>query len=110
MSKYIYILTDSNRACLHVGMTDNLDKAINTYREMPGLFFDACSKVSRLVYHEAYPSEEAAMRRFNELRTYTRMQKERLIRKRNPNWVDLGLIKPLTVFRPSTTPYPGIQW
>ena len=91
MNNYIYILTDSNRNCLHVGMTNDLHKAKNTYNELPGLFFDACSKVSRLVYHEALPSEAVALRRFKELSGYTRMQKERLIRKGNPNWLDLGI-------------------
>ncbi|WP_257668174.1 GIY-YIG nuclease family protein [Parapedobacter tibetensis] len=100
MSNYIYILTDSNRTCLHVGMANDLNKAINTYSELTGLFFDACSKVSRLVYHEAYPSEEAAFRRFKELSGYTRMQKERLIRRHNPNWIDLGPVRPLNILRP----------
>ncbi|WP_262249505.1 GIY-YIG nuclease family protein [Parapedobacter soli] len=90
MSSYVYILTDSNRNCLHVGMTDDLRKAAETYRELTGLFFDAYSTVSRLVYHETLPSNETALRRFNELSHYTRMQKERLIRRRNPNWLDLG--------------------
>jgi len=95
MSTYIYILTDCNRTYLHVGMADDLSKAANTYARLSGLFFDACSKVSRLVYHEKYPSEEVALARFNELSKYTRMQKERLIRKHNPNWVNLGPTKPL---------------
>ncbi|SEL04297.1 GIY-YIG nuclease family protein [Parapedobacter koreensis] len=107
MNNYIYILTDCNRTCLHVGMTHDLNKAIKTYKETPGLFFDACSKVSRLVYHEALASEEAALCRFNEISTYTRMQKERLIRKYNPNWVDLGLVRPLAIFTPLSGPYSG---
>lgn len=90
MSYYVYILTDCNRTCLHVGMTDDLSKAINTYQEITGLFFDPRSKISRLVYHEALPSETIALRKFKELSSYTRMQKERLIRRYNPNWVDLG--------------------
>ncbi|MBK1439298.1 GIY-YIG nuclease family protein [Parapedobacter sp. ISTM3] len=98
MNNYIYILTDCNRTCLHVGMAQDLERAIKTYREAPGLFFDACAKVSRLVYHEALPTEESALRRFRELSTYTRMQKEKLIRKYNPNWVDLGLVRPLNAF------------
>ncbi len=101
MSNYIYMLTDCNRTCLHVGMTDDLNKAATTYKELSGLFFDACSKVSRLVYHETFPTEAAALRRFKELSTYTRMQKERLIRKYNPNWTDLGLARTLHVLRPT---------
>ena len=55
MNNYIYIFTDSNRSCLHVGMTDDLQQAVKTYQELRGLFFDAPSKVSRLVYHETLP-------------------------------------------------------
>lgn len=91
MNNYIYIFTDSNRSCLHVGMTDDLQQAVKTYQELRGLFFDAPSKVSRLVYHETLPGGTEALRRFNELSRYTRMQKERLIRRRNPNWLDLGV-------------------
>jgi len=89
MDNYVYILTDSNRRCLHVGMTDNLYNAANTYQELTELFFGGSPKVSRLVYHEVHPSPETALSRFTELSGYTRMQKEKLIRKHNPNWVNL---------------------
>ncbi|GGG88740.1 nuclease [Parapedobacter pyrenivorans] len=102
MSNYIYVLTDCNRTCLHVGMTDSLQKAVNTYKELSGIFLDTCAKVSRLVYHETLPTEEAAARRFKELTRYTRMQKEKLIRKHNPNWSDLGSVRPLHSARPTT--------
>lgn len=91
MNTYIYILTDSNRNCLHVGMTDDLQQAAKTYRTLNGLFFDAASRASRLVYHEAFSDEAEALRRFKELSRYTRMQKERLIRRRNPNWLTLEI-------------------
>ncbi|SFC60803.1 putative endonuclease [Parapedobacter composti] len=89
MAIYIYILTDSNRSYLHVGMANDLNKAIDVYSRKSRLFFDACAKVYRLVYHEAWPTEEAALRRFKELSAFTRMQKEKLIRKYNPNWVEI---------------------
>ncbi|MFB2118474.1 GIY-YIG nuclease family protein [Parapedobacter sp. 2B3] len=105
MNSYIYILTDSNRNCLHVGLTDDLEKAAKTYRELTGLFFDSPSSVSRLVYHEVLLNGEQALRRFKELSQYTRMQKERLIRRHNPNWLDLGIASP----RSSTVP-PGLSY
>lgn len=100
MNNYIYILTDSNRNCLHVGMTDDLQKAANTYRELTSLFFDSYSNVSRLVYHESFTDDADALRRFRELSHYTRMQKERLIRRYNPNWLDLGIPHPRTSLTP----------
>ena len=101
MNNYIYILTDSNRNCLHVGMTDDLQHAVKTHQELKGLFFDVHSGVSRLVYHETLPGSTEALRRFNELSRYTRMQKERLIRRRNPNWLDLGVAQTTTYIAPS---------
>lgn len=95
MNNYVYIITDSNRRCLHVGMTDNLYNATNTYQELTELFFEDSSKVTRLVYHEGHPSAEMALSRFTELSTYTRMQKEKLIRRSNPNWVSLMPSSPL---------------
>ena len=91
MNNYIYILTDSNRNGLHVGMTDDLQQATKTYRELRGSFFGAASVVGRLVYHEVFSSEVEALHRFKEVSRYTRMQKERLIRRRNPNWLTLGI-------------------
>lgn len=89
MDTYVYILTDCNRKYLHVGMTDDLHRAAATYKELRELFFDAETSASRLVYHEAFLSEEEALLRFTELSRYTRMQKERLIRRYNPNWLNL---------------------
>lgn len=107
MENYIYILTDSNRSCLHVGMTDDLQKAARTYRELTGLFFDAQSNVSRLVYHEALSSDSAALLRFKEISGYTRMQKERLIRRYNPNWLDLGIAPARAGMRPVASIHPS---
>ena len=89
MKTYIYILTDCNRSCLHVGYTDDLFQAVRFYQEKRTLFFDSGSIASRLIYFEEFSSEEQGMARFNQLSIYTRPQKERLIRSTNPNWVDL---------------------
>jgi|SRR5690606_2400632 len=96
---YIYILTDSNRRCLHVGMAGDLSHATAAYKELRDLFFDSDTYATRLVYYEAFPTEEAALFRFNELSGYTRMQKERLIRRHNPNWIDLLPTKPIRLAR-----------
>ena len=90
MNKYIYILTDSNRDYLHVGMTGDLQQALTTYDKFSGMFVDGRpSHTSRLVYYEICSGADEALRRFNEVSRYTRMQKERLIRRYNPNWLNL---------------------
>jgi putative endonuclease len=58
---------------------------------MPTLFFDSAQQLNRLVYFEEINTEEQAMERFKFVSTFTRPQKEKMIRSVNPNWVDLTI-------------------
>ena len=58
---------------------------------MPTLFFDSAQQLNRLVYFEEINTEEQAMERFKTVSTYTRPQKEKMIRPVNPDWVDLTI-------------------
>ncbi len=58
---------------------------------MPTLFFDNAQQLNRLVYFEEINSEELAMERFKQVSTYTRPQKEKIIRPVNPDWIDLTI-------------------
>ena len=58
---------------------------------MPTLFFDSAQHLNRLVYFEEINTEEQAMERFKMVSTYTRPQKEKMIRSVNPDWVDLTI-------------------
>ncbi|MDB5118469.1 MAG: hypothetical protein JWQ79_3961 [Mucilaginibacter sp.] len=58
---------------------------------MPTLFFDGAQQLNRLVYFEEINTEEQAMERFKTVSTYTRPQKEKMIRPVNPDWVDLTI-------------------
>jgi putative endonuclease len=58
---------------------------------MPTLFFDNSQQLNRLVYFEEINTEEQAMERFKTVSTYTRPQKEKMIRPVNPDWVDLTI-------------------
>lgn len=89
MKKYVYLVTDRNRSCLHVGMSTDLMKTMTFYRQMPNLFFDAGQQLTRLVYFEELNSESSAVQRFNLISKFTRIQKDRMIRSVNPDWIDL---------------------
>jgi len=91
MKRFIYIITDRNRNNLHVGLCSDLVKTLNFYSEMPTLFFDSAHQLNRLVYFEEINSEELAMERFKQVSTYTRPQKEKMIRPVNPDWIDLTI-------------------
>jgi putative endonuclease len=91
MKRFIYIITDRNRNNLHVGLCSDLLKTIKFYGEMPTLFFDSAQQLNRLVYFEEINTEDQAMERFKTVSTYTRPQKERMIRPVNPDWIDLTI-------------------
>jgi putative endonuclease len=91
MKSFVYIITDRNRNNLHVGLCTDLLKTIQFYSEMPTLFFDSSKHLNRLVYFEEINSEEMAMDRFKFVSTFTRAQKEKMIRSVNPDWIDLTI-------------------
>ena len=89
MKKFVYIVTDRNRTSLHVGMSADLSKTLEFYKKMPNLFFDSAQQLTRLVYFEEFKTEAQALTRFKLVSRFTRMQKERLVRSCNPDWIDL---------------------
>lgn len=91
MKKFIYIVTDRNRTSLHVGMSADLLKTLDFYKQMPTLFFDSGKQLTRLVYFEEFKTEAQALSRFKLVSRFTRAQKEKLVRSCNPNWVDLAI-------------------
>jgi putative endonuclease len=91
MKRFIYIITDRNRNNLHVGLCSDILKTIQFYGQMPTLFFDSAQQLNRLVYFEEINNEDQAMERFKFVSTFTRPQKEKMIRSVNPNWVDLTI-------------------
>jgi putative endonuclease len=113
MKRFVYIITDRNRKNLHVGMCTDLLKTIKFYSEMPTLFFDSAQQLNRLVYFEEINTEAQAMERFKQVSTYTKTQKEKMIRAVNADWIDLtaGLnyeigvrVRPTNFSRPSIHP------
>lgn len=91
MKKFVYIVTDRNRTSLHVGMSSNLIKTLDFYKQMPCLFFDSGQQLTRLVYFEEFKTEAQALARFKLMSKFTRMQKERVVRSCNPDWIDLTI-------------------
>jgi len=89
--KFVYLVTDRNRSCIHVGMSSDLMKTMSFYRQMPNLFFDSGQQLTRLVYFEELSSETLAMDRFKIISKFTRIQKDRTIRSVNPDWIDLSI-------------------
>lgn len=90
----IYIITDSNRRYLEVGLHHNVAVLSQELMQPTLGYCNSPLRLNRLVYAEQFKSEEEADIRKRELQLYTRMQLERMIRKGNPNWNHLQIIMP----------------
>ncbi|MEJ5054691.1 GIY-YIG nuclease family protein [Sphingobacterium sp. MYb382] len=89
MTKHsVYILTDSNRSYLKVGYSNDLNTTMNELRQASPSLFPNSPKLTNLVHIEVYDSLDQAERRAAQLMQFTRMQRERLIRFKNPNWLN----------------------
>ncbi len=91
MKKYVFIVTDRNRTNLHVGISADIAKTMGFYRQMPNLFFDAGQQLTRLIYFEELNTDDLAQTRFKLINAYTRIQKEKMVRSVNPDWIDLTI-------------------
>lgn len=85
----LYIITDSNRHFLNVDITSDFTLTANEIRSSSNIFFPNGPHLTRIVYMEKFESKEKAEKRLLELRHFTFMQKEKLIRKQNTNWKNL---------------------
>lgn len=85
---YIYIITNSNRAYLEVEQCQDISLRMQELKDSDSLFFSN-AKLTNIVYLEEFDSYDLALKRKQQLEQFTRMQKERLIRLKNPNWLNL---------------------
>lgn len=91
----ILILTDSNRNFLEVVLSDNLLGTIQDIYTSHQALFTTTHHLTRIVYEESFSSAELANKRLRELKSSPKMLRERLIRRHNPNWLNLYPIRPL---------------
>lgn len=87
---FIFITSDANRIYLEAGYCQDVALQLFELQQTSTSFMRTGPKFSRIVHIEEMDSMEAAQRRKIEVNTYTKMQKERLIRKSNPNWLSIA--------------------
>lgn len=87
---FIFITSDTNRIYLEAGYCQDISLQQFELQQTSTSFMTKGPKFSRIVYVEEYDTFELAQRRKNQISTYTKMQKERLIRKNNPNWLGIN--------------------
>lgn len=90
MKKHIvYLATDANRAYIEADYCSDIIHRFLEFQQSINSPFAIKAKVSRIVYTEEFQTFEAAQKRKLELNMYTHMMKERIIRKGNPNWLNI---------------------
>ena len=90
---YVYILTNTGRTVLYVGVTNDLNRRMYEHRANNG---DASKFTGRyqadlLVYFELLPDATQAIAREKQLKGWTRAKKNALINTLNPDWTDIDL-------------------
>ena len=80
---YVYILRTLNSS-LYVGVSGDVDRRVERHRAGLGAEFTRRNKVDRLVYTETYLTYLDARRRERQIKGWTRLKKENLIRYGKP--------------------------
>lgn len=91
---YTYIVTDSNRKFLRPEIGHHLHSYTRSNHIGSLTVSDVLSQGNRIVFLERHTSQEEAENRFIELSGMTRLVRERLIRRTNPNWLSIASLRP----------------
>ncbi|GAC1436177.1 MAG: GIY-YIG nuclease family protein [Thermoanaerobaculia bacterium] len=87
---YVYMLTNRWRNVLYTGVTNSLEKRIWQHKNKAVPGFTKSYNCDRLVYFEIYDEIKQAIAREKQIKGWTRMRKDELIKLKNPEWTDLA--------------------
>lgn len=87
---FIVITSDANRYTLKTAYCQDVDSYLLQLNLANNLTISYSSPHrNRIVYIEGFSTREEAEQRRNQINLYTKMQKEKLIRRKNPNWLSI---------------------
>ena len=90
MNYYVYILSNQTNTVIYTGVTKDLIRRVYEHRhKMDVDSFTARYDVHKLVYFEETNDVYAAIERVKQIKSWKRVKKNKLIEKKNPQWVDL---------------------
>lgn len=82
-------MTNQTNKVLYVGVTNNLIRRIYEHKNKLGSSFTSKYNLIKLVYFEVYKTAFDAITREKQLKGGSRIKKNMLIEKTNPNYEDL---------------------
>ena|SRR5712692_566684 len=85
----VYMIARRSRV-LYIGMTNNLHRRVWEHQNDLIDGFTKEYKCHRLVYYESFDDVHKAIGREKQLKRWSRIKKEWLIKNRNPMWEDLA--------------------
>ena len=88
---YVYILTNKTNKVLYIGVTNNLAKRLFEHQSKFVDGFAEKYNLKKLVYYEQTTDVYSAISREKQLKKWSRIKKEELIKSINPEWKDLGV-------------------
>jgi len=86
---YVYILANSSRNVLYLGVTNNLKRRLQEHRNGLNKGFTQRYNVHYLMYYETFSRAMQAIKREKQIKKWYRKQKDELIESTNPEWRDL---------------------
>lgn len=89
MSYYTYIMTNSRKTVLYVGVTNDLARRIHEHKCGVLDGFTKRYNVSVLIYAEKYDEVETAIKREKQIKSWSRARKAKLIETVNKEWSEI---------------------
>lgn len=89
---YAVITSDANRYLLKAAYCQDLELYLVDLSQSNYLTTNYSHQHKRIVYLEEFKTREEAEYRKEQICRYTKMQKEKLIRKKNPNWLGIHTV------------------
>ncbi len=86
---YVYIITNYTNSTIYTGITNNLIRRIKEHKDKINPSFSSRYNLYKLVYFEVFDKPLTAINREKQIKKYSRMKKDNLIKTMNPDWNDL---------------------
>jgi putative endonuclease len=87
---YVYLLTNSNKNVLYVGVTNDLIRRVFEHKTKRNKGFTERYNVHKLIYFEVFDFIKLAIKREKEIKGWSRAKKVALVAEKNPTWQELS--------------------